>query len=190
MSRARPAKDAGFALIVVMVLGAVAMYAAASLIGHGGVAERRLQEQELLKLRAYWAAQGHIAYAVSRARQGPACGGTCQNFAMRRQAFDAYVGELNEDGGQRDWSYPELGAGYVFPVEGQGKSQQALMDVQISFPAAATAHPLIVAEWPVRGDFRAFVCNGAATEGVACPTSQNDLDEASVFTHLVRMEPR
>lgn len=189
MSRVRPGREAGFALIAVMVLGAVAMYAAASLIGHGGVAERRLQEQELLKLRAYWAGQGHISYAISRARQGPACGGTCANFAQRKQAFDDIVSELNEAGGQRDWAYPELGATYVFPVAASGKSIQALMDLQIAFPAAATAHPLIAAEWPARREFRAFVCNGVAAESDPCPTSQLDLDVASVFTHLVRMEP-
>lgn len=106
MRRARPANDAGIALIAVMVLGAVAMYAAASLIGH-------------------------IAYAISR----------------------------------------------------------ALMDTKVVFPAAGTAHPPIAAEWPARRDIRAFSCNGVAAEGDPCPGSQTDLDDASSFTHLVRMEP-
>lgn len=189
MRRARLAKDSGFALIAVMAIGAVAMYSAVSLIGDGGVAERRQQEVELLKLRAYWAAQGHISYAISRARQGPACGGTCPNFAAREQDFDDYAEEL-QTGGQRDWAYPDLGAGYVFPVSARNFSRQALMDLQISFPAAATAHPLISVEWPVRQDFRALICNGVAVENDPCPIAAFDLDDASVFTHLVRMEPR
>jgi hypothetical protein len=54
-------RQCGFALIAVMLIGAMAMYVVSGMIGRDVIADRHNQNLELLKLRSYWAAQGHLS---------------------------------------------------------------------------------------------------------------------------------
>jgi len=180
-------RQRGFAMLMVMALAAVAMLGAARLLGDGAVAERRAQEEELLSLRAYWAEQGHIAYAVSRLVQGPPCGGTCQNVAKRRDAVRGVLAEL-ESGGAREWIYPEIAASYRFPVAATADSVNPLVRIVMSYPAATTAHPLIDSIWPPRRSIAAFVCFGVADPDTTCAT--NNLVGGSSVAYVSRTEPQ
>lgn len=178
----------GFALIVVMLLGAAAMYGVTSLIGPGYVVEKRAQEIMLLKMRAYWAAQGQISYVISRARQGPACGTGCIGPNDRHNYFTGIAAELDNSGAAREWSYPEVSASYSFPVSARVQGQAAFIRLELAYENATTTHPLIAENWPVRRDLWALICSGVAVEGDPCPNNKNGLDDFSSFTHLARME--
>lgn len=180
-------RQRGFAMLMVMALAAVAMLGATRLLGDGAVAERRAQEEELLSLRAYWAMQGHVAYIVSRSIQGPPCGGTCINVALRTQYLDNIADEL-VGGGQRVWSYPEISPGYVFPVAAAASNRNPLVRVELTFPAAATAHPLIAAAWPIRRPYIADICAGVESVGTTC-SSTTIIPDSSV-TYVARTEPQ
>lgn len=172
-----------------MAIGAAAMLSVTGLIGDSAVVERRAQDEELLKLRAYWAAQGHLSYAISRMTQGPACGNECQNPAERRNAFQGFFDELNEGAAARDWSYPEISASYFFPVAVDVRLGAPFITAAISFPAATTAHPLIGQIWPVRRGATAFICSGVAAAGDPCPSTFNGLTETSGISFVSRIEP-
>lgn len=174
----------GFALIAVMALGAVAMLGVTGLLGEGSVTERRAQEEELLKLRAYWAAQGHIAYSISRMTQGPPCGNKCNNISKREAAFDGFYDELITAGGVREWSYPEVSASYTFPVDVFADFSQPHVTAEISFPAAATSHPLISQVWPVNRAMQVLICSGVASAGDPCPSSSSGLDRDSGISFI------
>jgi len=181
-------RQRGFALIAVMALGAVAMYSVTSLIGGGTVVERRAQEEELLKLRAYWAAQGHISYAISRGRQGPPCGNKCNNSNKRARAYDDYLGELHDAGSHRLWRYPEIGGTYDFPVAASASNSSPNVDIAVAYPAAATGHPLISSTWPIRRGHSAIVCAGLPDTDSPC-LSVDALDSFSGVAKIARMHP-
>lgn len=189
MTRAGAKRQAGFALIAVMLIGATAMYALTSVVGDGQVAERRAQELQLMRLRAYWAAQGHISYAISRMTQGPPCGGTCKNAVGREDAFDGFFNELNEGAAAREWSYPEISLTYSFPVAATADFTAPHVLAFVSFPAATTAHPLISQVWPVRRNMTYFVCSGVAAAGDPCPTTFQGLTKTSGISFISRIEP-
>lgn len=179
----------GFALIVVMLIGAAAMYGVTSLLGESTVVERRAQDEQLLKLRAYWAMQGHISYAVSRMTQGPPCGNTCKNAVGREDAFDGFFDELDEGGPHRVWRYPEISASYEFPVAAFADFSAPHVIANASYPAFASAHPLIDALWPVRRNTSYLICSGVEAPSDPCPSSFNGLDKESGITFVSRIEP-
>lgn len=183
------ARQRGFALLAVMVIGAVAMYSVTGLIGDGAVVERRAQEEELLKLRAYWAEQGHLSYAISRMRQGPPCGGTCKNAVGREDAFDGFFAELETGGGVREWAYPEISPSYSFPVAASADFTAPFVLVQITFPAATTLHPLISQVWPAKRNVLASICSGVAAAGDPCPGTFQGLTKSSGISHIAHIQP-
>lgn len=178
----------GFALIAVMLLGAAAMLAVTGLIGDGAATQRRAQEQELLKLRAYWAQQGHLSYAISRMRQGPPCGSQCKNAVGREDAFDGFFSELETGGGVREWAYPEISSTYSFPVAAEADFSAPFVTAVISFPAASTTHPLISQVWPARQNIFAYICSGVANPGDLCPSTFQGLDKTSGITHIAHIQ--
>lgn len=182
-------RQRGFALIAVMALGAVAMLSVTSLIGDGAVAERRAQDEELLKLRAYWAAQGHLGYAISRMRQGPPCGGTCNNAVGREDAFAGFFSELETGGGVRDWAYPEISSSYAFPVAASSDFTAPFVLARITYPAATTTHPLISQIWPARRNILASICSGVAAAGDPCPGTFQGLTKTSGISHIAHIQP-
>jgi|GEM_PF-2809636 len=188
MRRSVPNRQRGFALMTVMAVSTVAMIAATSLVGDGAVGERRAQDELLLKLRAYWAAQGHVSYAKSRSAAGPPCGAECADLDARAQYLDDILGELASSGSEREWAYPEAAASYRFPVQATAANADPLISVELSFPAAATAHPLIAAAWPVRGDFLTFLCVGVADAGETCAAGTIQTD--SGVAYIAHMEPK
>lgn len=187
-------RQRGFALIAVMFIGAAAMFAASGMFGGDAVAERRAQEITLLKLRAYWAAQGHISYALSRGRQGPPCGNKCNDAKSREAFYSGTLGELNNLGGvdHRMWTYPEVGAPYKFPIKLssiQNTSHDRIyFDVDFK-DTNDVSHPLIVAVWPVREAFRVVVCPGLSDADDPCPMSQGQMDKNSGIARTTLIEP-
>lgn len=185
-----PAKNRGhrgFALISVMALGAVAMLALTSLLGDGTVAERRLQEAELLKLRAYWAGQGQLSYVISRSLQGPPCGGSCNNGNARRNYLRDVVDELYGGASSREWAYTEIDATYSFPVDLNIISGNALAQWTISYPNPVTTHSLIQSNWPPLRAPRITVCHGLTDVSLSC--SNTNTDKSSGIIVVLNIEP-
>ncbi|MBF0180576.1 MAG: hypothetical protein HQM03_11190 [Magnetococcales bacterium] len=61
--------EKGNALFVVMLVMALTMLLAASIVNHFSVTEAHDVEESLAKTRAYWAMSGMVDYALSRARE-------------------------------------------------------------------------------------------------------------------------
>lgn len=206
----RKKRQAGYALLFVMAIGAVAMYSVTNLIGDGTATEREAQDRELLKLRAYWAGMGHINYAMSRARQGPPCGGQCKNMVNWEDFFNESTQELNEyekgdfegagNGRDRHWLYPEISPDYFLPLHLHAEfiSSEAKIELRVHYqdlaPGGKSAvpmdHPFINDNWHIRGGFAAIVCVGLTDFTTPCPTNSKDLDKENSLMRLVRMEPR
>lgn len=206
----RKASQAGYALLFVMAIGVVGLYSVTNLIGDGSVTEREAQDRELLKLRAYWAGMGHIAYIISRSRQGPPCGNECINKVNREDFYVAANKELNvfekgafigaPNGRDRHWAYPEISPNYFLPLHlhvdfppGAPK-----FEFRVHYQDAAPIgknpvpfiHPFLSENWPVRGGFAAIACVGMTDFGSTCPSSVNAMDKTSSLTRIIRLEPR
>lgn len=181
----RPRSQRGFALVAVMLIGAMAMYLTAGMLGEDAVGERRAQELELLKLRAYWAAQGHVSYAISRGRQGPPCGGVCADQRDREDFYADAAAELHDysannfrgpgRGKERRWSYPEISSLYFFPVamaaERHDADRRIRFDLQFQTNATMT-HAFLARNWPVRRALEVVICPGVVDVDGACPDSE------------------
>ena len=185
MSRRAAVRERGFALMAVMFLAAVAMLAATGLIGDGAVAERRVQDATLLNLRAYWAGQGHISYVMSRSLQGPPCGDDCENAAQRAEYVAGVLAELDSAGSARAWAYPEVAANYVFPVATATTQVAPYIVASVSYPAAATANPLIAANWPVRSNYVVYMCVGVPNTDTPCHSA--NLEDGSGVSYIALM---
>jgi hypothetical protein len=203
MRRSLQSAQKGFALLLVMVIGTVALYAATGLIGGGAVTEHAAQEKQLLKLRSYWAAQGHIVYTLSRSRQGLPCGGTCSDMRQRSKFFDdAQIEILDHKNGNPDssnkakdrhWFYPEIDPNYFMPihfhVEDAEAGSRLLLRAHFK-PENFLTHPLIRDYWPINGSFAAIICTGLTTFADPCPVDEGSMDEANSLARIIRMEPR
>lgn len=210
MRRAFQSTQKGFALLLVMVIGTVALYAATGLIGDGAVNEREAQERELLKLRAYWAGMGHINYAMSRARQGPPCGEGCEDISDWENYFDLSRKELDEYekgafkgapiGRDRHWFYSEISQDYFLPLHLHAKAlkNEPKIELRVHFQDPAPIgknsvqidHPFINKNWHIREGFAAIVCVGLSDFTTPCATDSDDIDEEASLMRIVRMEPR
>ena len=200
----------GFALLLVMVIGTVALYAATGLIGNGTATEREAQERDLLKLRAYWAGMGHINYGMSRARQGPPCGGKCKNMVNWEDFFVESTQELNEyekgafkgagNGRDRHWIYPEISPDYFMPLHLHSEfiTGESKIELRVHYQdpgpggknAVVLNHPFINRNWHIREGFAAIICVGLADFTTPCATNNKDMDQESSLMRVVRMEPR
>ena len=106
-----PANQSGTILATVVFVLFFCVVAGSQILQHGPNAESRAIELSLAKARAYWAMQGHRAYAMSRAARQNICTATCSDIE-RRDSLQSYLDELGPlgctgDDCIRTWTYPE-----------------------------------------------------------------------------------
>ena len=103
----------GFAIATVTMVGFVIMLSASAFVIHGTGNEARAVEEDIARLRLYWAGMGYASYAFSRGSQGPLCSGDCPQDAQRAASYRGYVDELETavDSYHR-FSYPEIASGF------------------------------------------------------------------------------
>jgi len=108
---ARLRSDSGSATILVTTIGALALIIGfrqfdAIVVEHQGI------DDSLLEVRAYWAAKGHLNYALSRTMFAGGCvgAGPCGENPDVVSLPTAYLQDI---ACYRAWSYPEL-ANYQF----------------------------------------------------------------------------
>lgn len=106
-------RSRGSVVLTVTAVGLFAMLLASQLVNHYVVSEARAVEESLAKVRVYWAAMGHVNYALSRAWREGLCDGTCNDDDDRAADIRRFLDELYNKGGQRNWDYTEYGGGYV-----------------------------------------------------------------------------
>lgn len=196
-------RQAGYALLFVMAVGMAGLYSVSGLIGDGTATEFEAQERELLKLRAYWAAMGHITHALSRSRQGEPCGSKCSNMKKRTDSLKEVIKELQNwdkgaikdptQGTDRAWVYPEISSRYLLPlhlhVEDMENKSRLVLRVHFQNPDHIE-HSFVAANWPPREAFAAIVCTGLDGLNAPCPAIQEDMDEDHSFARIIRLEPR
>jgi hypothetical protein len=210
MRRSFHSAQRGFALLLVMVIGTVALYAATGLIGDGSVNEREAQERELLKLRAYWAGMGHITYAISRSRQGLPCGTECKEMIDREDFFLGALAELNDfekgvfkclgAGRDRHWAYPEISPNYFLPLylHAELNAAETRIELRVHYqdfePGGKNAvpidHPFIANNWHIRDGFAAILCVGLAYFDAPCASNPNGMRKNGSLARVTRLEPR
>ena len=142
MIRRRICRQRGHASLTVLILGSVATFIAGAVIHQGTVAEREAVAQSLARTRAYWAAVGHISYALSRIRQNGSCVeawvpaaacGPDESKAMTAQIY------LNEIASLRTWTYPDVNSDYYINVslsadDWGSASKSGYLKLTASFP--------------------------------------------------------
>jgi len=109
MDRIAPHGMRGSALITVTVIGLFVMLLASGLVNHFAVSEAKAVAESLARVRVYWAAMGHVNYALSRTHRIGLCGGSCANDdTSRADTLRSFLEELYNNaspGTQRDWDY-------------------------------------------------------------------------------------
>jgi hypothetical protein len=97
----------GSALIAVMVVMALLMILASSLVNHFSVAESEAVEQTLADSRVFWAEMGHVNYMLSRARFGGLCTSTEKLGTSSLNAASACLPSNGDDDGNNG-AYPSF----------------------------------------------------------------------------------
>ena len=104
-------RSRGSVVLTVTAVGLFAMLLASGLVNHYAVTEARAVEESLAKVRVYWAAMGHVNYALSRAWREGFCDDSCLldiadtiDDTFRVVKIGTFLGELDGDPGttQRD----------------------------------------------------------------------------------------
>jgi hypothetical protein len=104
--------DRGNATILVTVIGAISLIVAFKQFD-ALVIERQAIEDNLLEVRAYWAAKGQLNYVLSRTFFAGGCNSSCGNG--NSDVTTLPTAYLQDIACYTDWSYPELN-NYQFTV--------------------------------------------------------------------------
>lgn len=97
--------DRGNATILVTVIGAISLLVAFKQFD-ALVVERQAIDDNLLEVRAYWAAKGQLNYVLSRTFFAGGCNSSCNNNGADVTTLPtAYLKDI---ACYTDWSYPEL----------------------------------------------------------------------------------
>ncbi len=196
-------QQSGFALISVMILGAMAMLLVSGFFGENHVSERREQERLLLGIRAYWATQGHVSYAISRGRQGPPCGSTCPEIAARETFYALsslellnFKGDKLEGHGlgtERYWLYPEISENYQFPIQVTAKKSDDKSRIVFDFKYISTSFPgndMIDLSYPLKDKSEIHICPGLALTSDPCPINETSMDPSSGIARISYILPQ
>lgn len=166
MTRSSPrslVRQRGNALLMVMILGTTASLAAGALMQHEAVVEKRAVSESLARTRAYWAAMGHINYALSRTRNYMLCGsGSCDRDSARATSVQGYLNEVcgaltssqPNTCTTTTWTYRDGdGSSYFLQVQAAASPESAAFDIR-------SGHIKIVASFPTTGQSALPVLNG------------------------------
>lgn len=107
----RASSESGNATVLVTIIGALAMLVSFSLFD-SIVTEKSSVEDNLVDIRAYWAAIGQVNYALSRTLLSGGCAAHCGN--SNADTVTSPVAYLQEIACYRAWSYPEVSPNYQF----------------------------------------------------------------------------
>jgi hypothetical protein len=152
--RAR-ARQEGFILIMVAVIGLVGTMVMAGVLGSSVVLERRAIDQELARIRAYWQIQGHFRYGFSRIRQHYMCtdgDGSCNDSDSLQdtQMVTVLQSYLNEINAHRRFTFREEPASYwidigtqAFREPGATHNHSQHLGMRSSFPGTQSTHPVL-----------------------------------------------
>ncbi|MBT4490715.1 MAG: hypothetical protein HOK30_20030 [Rhodospirillaceae bacterium] len=173
----RKSNQQGYAMLSVTMIGLVAMLGAASLFNHDVVNESRAVEEDLARLRTHWAGMGHVAYALSRGREGDLCGGSnCNNDNKRRDSYIGYLTELRDSGvSYRRWRYDEISSDYYLNIDGaadvqnEGSNHSGKLILNIAFVDLDTSPMIAIAGiWPQIRDLDVYFCTGLVSTTDEC----------------------
>lgn len=177
-------RQSGYALAAISLLGMAAMGSAAVLIAESGVNEGSAIEDDLVRVRANWAMNGHLTYVLSRARQDGACHLDCsdsdttrsetsKNFS--REIHNAVPAKLVKNAGsQRRWSYGEINTEYAIDTAISGTDTGTLVDGQFKLDTriAISLIRLQSVDDALNRipSIETTVCAGLSNPGDNCPT--------------------
>lgn len=180
-------RQGGYAIAAISLLGLAAMSAAAMMISDGGSGDSAQLEEELVKLRAEWAAVGHMTYVISRARQDGLCDSNCSSNdgtrAVRLQVLAEEIYNANTSGikagagGKNRFKleYAEFGTKYSFDTalfaSDINSATDGMLDLTITFPDSSGNVDLVRDSLRRMTSFGATLCVGLAAAGDPCPAT-------------------
>jgi len=187
-------QQAGYAIATISILGLVAMSSAAVLVQESGVTEADSVEASLVRIRANWAAMGHLTYVISRARQDGACDTECSGADTTRSiAFGDYGKEIYNavvaglrinNGTQRRWQYTEIHEDHALDTQiatgNVGGSSDAKISFTVSFVNSNARLDFVDAISDRLKPFEATICTGLADAGDNCPTLVTNTDISGI----------
>lgn len=195
--RAR-ARQSGYALAAISLLGMAAMGSAALFITEGGAGESAAVEDDLVRVRANWALNGHMNYVLSRARQDGACFNSCADSDTTRAESLGKFGkevhnavpakEVNKNGSQRRWLYGEINDEYAIDTQVVAADVGTLLDgqiaVDVAFQPSTIRLPSIDQTLLRVPAHQATLCAGLDNVGDNCPTIVSN-DNTSGIVRIV-----
>lgn len=187
-------RQAGYAIAAISLIGLAAMSAAAMMISDDGASDAAQLEEGLVKLRAEWAAVGHMTYTISRARQQGLCNGNCgsddssragrlQGFA--EELYNANGSGITNGGGTNRFKleYTELSATYSIDTDVQVSDRDTptdgRLDIAIRILGSANV-PTVKKTLQQMNGFGATLCVGLAAAGDPCPAALTKSDTGGI----------
>lgn len=191
-------RQSGYALAAISLLGMAAMGSAALFITESGVGEAAAVEDDLIRMRANWAMNGHLNYVLSRARQDGACFTACADSdTSRAGTLDDYgrevynavpAKEVNKNGSQRRWLYDEINGEYAVDTNLAGADIGTLLDgriiVSVGFQPSNIRLDSIDEALNRIPEHQATLCAGLANPGDNCPLAVTN-DNTSGIVRIV-----
>lgn len=191
-------RQSGYALAAISLLGMAAMGSAALFITESGVGEAAAVEDDLIRVRANWAMNGHLNYVLSRARQDGACFGDCTEADTTRVGKLNNYGleihnavpakEVNNNGSQRRWLYDEINEEYAVDTSFTGADTGTLLDGRVlagvGFQPSNIRLNSIDAALNRTPEHQATLCAGLANPGDNCPIAVTN-DNTSGIVRIV-----
>lgn len=193
----RISRQRGQAILTVMMMGTLATFMVGALVQHDTVVEKAAVEQSLARTRAYWAAMGHISYALSRIRKDGGCQdvlypSNCGPDTSKAGTAQHYLDEISS---LRTWTYPDVNSNYYINLSlsaapaGQGsQTKSGYVSITASFPTAGQSFlPVLNGLSNRLRPVSLIYCTvGNPTDVCNSPTVNYTSSNSSTYNHIYR----
>ena len=194
----RLSSQRGQAALTALMLGSLATFMAGALMQHGMVAEKEAVARSLAETRAYWAAMGHISYAMSRISKQGGCRedlylGNCGPDTSKAGTAQAYLDEISS---LRNWTYPDVNSDYYInlsltaaPAGQGGQTKSGYVSISATFPTSGQS-PLPVLNGlsnRLRPVVLIYCTMGDADDPCNAPTNNYTGSQTSPYNRMYRL---
>ncbi|WP_417518827.1 hypothetical protein [Minwuia sp.] len=186
-------RQSGYAIAAISIMGLAAMTSAAILVQESGVTEADAVEENLVRVRANWAAQGHLNYILSRLREDGSCNNDCKSSDNTRVSrTDGFGNELTNanqngpsaNGNRRRWQYAEIDENYAIDVALEafdaGGTSDGKIQVDTVFLGSSVRLQNVDQVLTRMTGLTATICTALTSSGDTCPVAVADTDVGGI----------